>query len=112
MFSTHSQFGLLVLAALFALSGTTVSQENDFSGVYNFVEISDRLSTSGQISLDDIEVVDAAGFGPPRPSGASERLDAIALHKLWGPLLFLAVVVMVFQSIFQGMALVDSSSVL
>ncbi len=45
-------------------------------------------------------VVDAAGFGPPRPSGASERLDAIALHKLWGPLLFLAVVVMVFQSIF------------
>ena len=62
MFSTHSQFGLLVLAALFALSGTTVSQENDFSGVYNFVEISDRLSTSGQISLDDIEVVDAAGF--------------------------------------------------
>ena len=45
-------------------------------------------------------VVEAAGFGPPRPSGASERLDAIALHKLWGPLLFLAVVIMVFQSIF------------
>ena len=45
-------------------------------------------------------IVEAAGFGPPRPSGGSERLDAIALHKLWGPLLFLAVVITVFQSIF------------
>jgi ferrous iron transport protein B len=45
-------------------------------------------------------VVQEAGFVPPRPSGWSERLDAIALHRVWGPLMFLAVVVLVFQSIF------------
>ncbi len=45
-------------------------------------------------------VVEAAGFVPPRPSGFSERLDHLALHRIWGPLVFLAVVVLVFQSIF------------
>jgi ferrous iron transport protein B len=45
-------------------------------------------------------VVEAAGFVPPRPSGFSERLDHLALHRIWGPLIFLAVVVLVFQSIF------------
>jgi ferrous iron transport protein B len=45
-------------------------------------------------------VVQAADFVPPRPSGFSERLDHIALHRVWGPLIFLAVVVLVFQSIF------------
>ena len=45
-------------------------------------------------------VVEAAGFVPPRPSGFSERLDHLALHRFWGPLIFLAVVVLVFQSIF------------
>jgi ferrous iron transport protein B len=46
------------------------------------------------------EVVADAGFVPPGPSGASERLDAICLHRVWGPLVFLAVVVLVFQAIF------------
>ena len=46
------------------------------------------------------EVVDEAGFVPPGPSEFSERLDGIVLHKVFGPLLFLAVVVVVFQSIF------------
>jgi len=45
-------------------------------------------------------VVREAGFVPPRPSGWSERIDSIALHRVWGPLLFLAVVVLVFQAIF------------
>jgi ferrous iron transport protein B len=45
-------------------------------------------------------VVGEASFVPPRPSGFSERLDALALHRVWGPLIFLAVVVLVFQSIF------------
>ena len=45
-------------------------------------------------------VVEAAQFVPPRESGPSERLDAICLHRFWGPLVFLAVVVLVFQSIF------------
>ncbi len=45
-------------------------------------------------------VVEAADFVPPGPSRLSERLDALFLHRLWGPVAFLAVVVLVFQSIF------------
>ena len=46
------------------------------------------------------DIVDEAGFVPPGPSKLSERLDSIFLHKLAGPLIFLAVVILVFQSIF------------
>jgi ferrous iron transport protein B len=45
-------------------------------------------------------VVEAAGFVQPRPSGPSERLDAVFLHRVWGPLVFLTVVILVFQSMF------------
>jgi ferrous iron transport protein B len=45
-------------------------------------------------------VVEAAHFVPPGPSGLSERLDSIFLHRIWGPLVFLAVVFLVFESIF------------
>jgi ferrous iron transport protein B len=44
--------------------------------------------------------VETAHFTPPGPSGLSERLDSIFLHRIWGPLVFLGVVVLVFQSIF------------
>ena len=47
------------------------------------------------------EVVEAAGFKPPGPSGFSERLDHLFLHRVWGPLIFLAVVILVFESIFS-----------
>ncbi len=46
------------------------------------------------------DIVDEAGFVPPGPSKLNERLDSIFLHKLAGPLIFLAVVILVFQSIF------------
>ena len=46
------------------------------------------------------EVVEEAGFVAPGPSALSERLDSLFLHRLWGPLVFLAVVLLVFQSIF------------
>ena len=46
------------------------------------------------------EIVADAGFVPPGPSTWSERLDAIFLHRVGGPLVFLAVVVLVFQAIF------------
>jgi len=46
------------------------------------------------------EIVKEADYAPPGPSSASERLDHVALHRVWGPLLFLAVVVLVFQAIF------------
>jgi ferrous iron transport protein B len=41
-----------------------------------------------------------ASFAAPGPSFHSEKLDAIVLHRIWGPLVFLAVVVLVFQAIF------------
>lgn len=41
-----------------------------------------------------------AGFVQPRPSGGTDRLDDVVLHRVWGPLIFLAVLVVVFQSIF------------
>jgi ferrous iron transport protein B len=46
------------------------------------------------------EIVKLADFVPPGPSSSSERLDHIALHRVWGPLVFLAVVLLVFQSMF------------
>jgi ferrous iron transport protein B len=39
---------------------------------------------------------------PPGPSRMTQRLDAIFLHPVAGPLIFLAVVVAVFQTIFLG----------
>ncbi|HUF13068.1 MAG TPA: ferrous iron transporter B [Longimicrobiales bacterium] len=45
-------------------------------------------------------VVEAAGFRPPGPSGFSRRLDHLFLHRVWGPLVFLVVVMLVFQAIF------------
>lgn len=45
-------------------------------------------------------IVTEASFVPPGPSKTSERLDSVFLHHVWGPLVFLAVVMLVFQSIF------------
>jgi ferrous iron transport protein B len=47
------------------------------------------------------DVVRRARYVSPRVSRAGERIDAIALHRVWGPLLFLGVIVLVFQSIFS-----------
>ena len=46
------------------------------------------------------EAVRAAEYRQPGPSPFSQRLDGVMLHRLWGPLIFLAVVVLVFQAIF------------
>ena len=46
------------------------------------------------------EAVSEAEFIPPKPSAASGFLDSLVLHKIWGPMIFFAVVVFVFQSIF------------
>lgn len=46
------------------------------------------------------EIVAEARYVPPGPASATEWLDHIALHRVAGPLLFLAVVVLVFQAIF------------
>ncbi len=43
-----------------------------------------------------------AGYRPPAPPEWTRRLDAIFLHPVAGPLVFLAVVVAVFQTIFTA----------
>jgi len=45
-------------------------------------------------------IVDEAGYRPAGPSRLSERLDSIFLHRVWGPIVFTALVVLVFQAIF------------
>jgi ferrous iron transport protein B len=46
------------------------------------------------------EVGRNAAFAAPGPSRLTERLDGIFLHRIVGPLVFLAVVLLVFQAIF------------
>ena len=41
-----------------------------------------------------------ASYQPPAPPVWTRRLDAIFLHPVWGPLIFVLVVVTVFQAIF------------
>lgn len=42
----------------------------------------------------------AAGYAAPTPSALTQRLDGVFLHAVLGPLLFLVIVLVVFQSIF------------
>ncbi len=48
-------------AAALAFSGAAAAAQ-DLSDAHNFVEISDRIATSGQITTREIASVDAAGF--------------------------------------------------
>jgi ferrous iron transport protein B len=43
-----------------------------------------------------------ASYHAPAPPRWTRRLDGIFLHPVWGPLIFVAVVIGVFQSIFTG----------
>ena len=43
-----------------------------------------------------------AGYQPPAPPVWTRRLDAVFLHPVAGPLIFVVVVVAVFQTIFSG----------
>ena len=55
----------------------------------------------------------SAGFRAPRPSPVTHRLDALLLHPILGPMAFLAVVVLVFQSIFAwAVPLMDGTEAL
>jgi ferrous iron transport protein B len=47
-------------------------------------------------------------YKAPNSSNWTRRLDAVLLHKIWGPLIFLAVVIGVFQVVFSaGLPLSD-----
>ena len=60
-----------------------------------------------------VRVGDNAGYAAPAPPVWTRRLDAVFLHPVAGPLIFLAVVVAVFQTIFSAarplMDLVDAA---
>ena len=43
-----------------------------------------------------------AGYRKPAPALWTRRLDSVFLHRLWGPLIFLGVVVAVFQTLFTA----------
>ena len=42
-----------------------------------------------------------SGYHPPQPSALTRKLDSVLLHAFWGPILFAAVVLVVFQSVFS-----------
>ncbi|HYP09213.1 MAG TPA: ferrous iron transport protein B [Bryobacteraceae bacterium] len=48
------------------------------------------------------QVGSKSSYQAPEPSLWTRRLDGIFLHPLWGPIVFLMVVIAVFQSIFTG----------
>ena len=49
-----------------------------------------------------VAIGDKAGYSQPAPPVWTRRLDAVFLHPVAGPLIFLAVVVAVFQTIFSA----------
>ncbi len=46
------------------------------------------------------EIEKRAGFRPPAAPAWTRRLDAVFLHRIWGPVIFVAVVIGVFQCVF------------
>ena len=71
--------------------------------VDQFTERRRRIQEIGRLS----------GFVLPRGSQLTERLDSLFLHRAWGPLIFLAVVILVFQSIFTwAVPLMDGVQIL
>ena len=62
MSHSHSRFrSLALVVGALTLSGASAVAQ-DLSGAHNFVEISDRLSTSGQITFEEITAAEKAGF--------------------------------------------------
>lgn len=47
------------------------------------------------------QVSENSGYSAPAPPIWTERLDRVFLHKIWGPAIFLAVVILVFQAMFS-----------
>jgi ferrous iron transport protein B len=58
-------------------------------------------------------IAQAALKKDPRPHPWTDRIDRVVMHKLWGPLIFAVIVLVVFQSIFSwaqpGMDAIDAA---
>ncbi len=48
-----------------------------------------------------VQISTNTGYKAPLSAESSRKLDRILLHRIWGPLLFLVVVIAVFQSVFS-----------
>jgi ferrous iron transport protein B len=49
-------------------------------------------------------VQDTVQLPPASPAGTTDRLDAILTHRLWGPLIFFGMMLLVFQAIYDWSA--------
>ncbi len=110
--------GTVDTAALADQLGATVTLASAATGqgldtVHDF--LAGRFGVPARIPLPVIQNLPAcrlwagrlaarSAYRPPAPAVWSQRLDAVFLHPLWGPLIFLGVVVAVFQALFTAAA--------
>ncbi len=112
----HGRGGEVDVAALEKQLGVSVALVSAAKGqgvalVRSF--LADRVAAPPRVELPVLqdapgcrkwaaEVTRSAAYRAPAPPEWTRRLDGVFLHPLWGPLVFLAVVVAVFQTIFSG----------
>ena len=66
------------------------------------------LQTAASCHQWATQVSSRTKYKAPASPGWTRRLDAVLLHKIWGPVIFLAVVIGVFQVVFAaGLPLSD-----
>ena len=112
--SLRSQGGHVDPLALARELGTPVvlasaSEGEGLTGISRFLSSSPNAPATMTLPiLQDVpacqawarRVSESAGYRRPLPATWTRRLDAVCLHRFWGPAIFLITVVAVFQSIF------------
>ena len=117
----HGRGGKIDTAALSAQLGSPVALISAAKGqgvekVFQFMEGTAAGASAAKAPLMELPVLqdiptcrtwasaaaNGAGYHAPAPPIWTRRLDAIFLHPVAGPLIFLAVVIAVFQTIFFG----------
>ena len=121
--SLRQHNGSVDLVALAGQLGTPVAlisaaRGEGPSAVRNFVAGAGSLRVSAELPvLQDVphcrewatRVASRACYRRPLPPAWSQRLDSLFLHRYWGPIIFLAVVIAAFQLIFRlGQPLSDA----
>ena len=112
--SLHSQGGQVDPLALARELGTPVvlasaSEGEGLVAITQFLSVAPSVPAPAALPvLHDVpacqtwarRVSESAGYRRPLPAAWTRRLDAVCLHRVWGPVIFLLVVAAVFQSIF------------
>lgn len=74
----------------------TIAATKDFQSLRAQVdETLDRYDRFGPVVSDSIQQP------PAHPNTLTDRLDAVLTHRWWGPLIFVAVMLLIFQAIFD-----------